>query len=170
MPRKEKVLLIACTLSVVINLGFIGYFVGKAIAPGFQAEKSSTLMSVPMDRFLHPLGPKRIAELAPLTEEHRTHLGEHMKKLRSAQVELYRATVAEPFDEVRLSHAQDAFNELFLAAKQRHDRMWLEVSANLEPNERRRIMRQSMPRRYDETRRRGKQGETMTNDDTSDTH
>lgn len=161
----RKALIIACVISVVVNLGFIGFFVGKSFAPHFHSDRMSTWTGAPIDRILRPLGEERVQELVPSTEEHRKQIHEHLRQLRRAQAELYRATVAEPFDAARLHDAQAEFNELFLAAKARHDEMWLEVAAKLRPDERRRIMRRSMPRRYDEDRRRGTRKESAENSD-----
>lgn len=164
----RKTLIITCVISLIVNLGFVGFFVGKSFGPHFHAGRTSTWTGVPIERILRPLGPERVAELVPITEEHRSQIHEHLSELRKAQVELYRATVEEPFDETRLEQAQDVFNELYLAAKARHDQMWLEVAAKLKPDERRRIMQKSMPRRYDETRRRARQTEPAENIDSSD--
>ncbi|MCY3857419.1 MAG: periplasmic heavy metal sensor [Gammaproteobacteria bacterium] len=155
----RKALIITCVISLVVNLGFVGFFVGKSFGPKFQSAQTSTWTGAPIDRILRPLGEERVRELVPTTEEHRKQIHEHLRQLRRAQTELYRATVAEPFDASRLHDAQAEFNELFLAAKARHDEMWLEVAAKLRPDERRRIMRRSMPRRYDEDRRRGSRNE-----------
>lgn len=165
----RRALIITCVISLIVNLGFVGFFVGKSFGPHFHAGRTSTWTGVPIERILRPLGPERVAEVLPITEEHRTQIHERLSELRNAQVELYRATVEEPFDEARLKQAQEAFNELYLAAKARHDQMWLEVATKLKPDERRRIMRKSMPRRYDETRRRARQSESAENVDTSDT-
>ena len=165
----RKALITTCVISLIVNLGFVGFFVGKSFGPHFHAGRTSTWPGVPIARILRPLGPERVAELVPITEEHRTHIHEHLSELRNAQVELYRATVEEPFDETRLKQAQETFNELYLAAKVRHDQMWLEVATKLKPDERRRIMRKSMPRRYDETRLRARQSEPAKNTETPDT-
>ena len=165
----RKALIIACVISLIANLGFVGFFVGKSFGPHFHAGRASNWTGVPIERILRPLGPERVQELVPITEEHRKRYHQHLTELRSAQVELYQATVEEPFDAARLQAAQGAFNELFLTTKARHDRMWLEVAAKLQPEERRRIMRKSMPRRFDENRQRAKQLEPQENADTADT-
>ena len=163
----RKALIITCVLSLVVNLGFIGFFIGKSFGPRFHTDRPSTWSGAPIERILRPLGPERVAELVPITEEHRTQFHERLNELRNAQVELYRATVEEPFDETRLKDAQEAFNDLYVAAKARHDQMWLEVAAKLKPDERRRIMRKSMPRRYDEARRRARESEPSESVDTT---
>ncbi|MCY4095255.1 MAG: periplasmic heavy metal sensor [Gammaproteobacteria bacterium] len=162
----RKALIITCVISLVVNLGFVGFFVGKSFGPHLHSDRTSTWTGAPIDRILRPLGEERVKELVPSTEEHRKQIHEHLRQLRRAQTELYRATVAEPFDADRLHDAQEAFNELFLAAKARHDEMWLEVAAKLRPDERRRIMRRAMPRRYDENRQRGTQAEPVDNENT----
>lgn len=161
----RKALIVTCVISLVVNLGFVGFFVGKSFGSHFHSDRTSTWTGAPIDRILRPLGEERVQELVPSTEEHRKQFHDHLRQLRRAQSELYRATVAEPFDPARLHEAQAAFNELFLAAKARHDEMWLEVAAKLRPDERRRIMRRSMPRRYDESRQRGTQREAAENAD-----
>lgn len=162
----RKALIITCVISLVLNLGFIGFFVGKSFGPHFHSDRVSTWTGAPIDRILRPLGEERVQELIPSTAEHRERIHEHLRQLRRAQTELYRATVAEPFDAARLHDAQEAFNELFLEAKARHDEMWREVAAKLQPDERVRIMRKSMPRRYDEQRRRTRQNEPAESVDT----
>ncbi|MCY4130573.1 MAG: periplasmic heavy metal sensor [Gammaproteobacteria bacterium] len=156
----RKALLITCVISLIVNLGFIGFFVGKSFSPHFHGDRVATWTGAPIDRVLRPLGEERVQELIPSTEEHRKQIHAHLRELRRAQTELYRATVEEPFDATRLHKAQEAFNELFMATKARSDQMWREVAAKLEPDERRRVMRRSMPRRYNETRRHLKQDET----------
>lgn len=163
----RKALIVTCVISLVVNLGFIGFFVGESVGHHFHAERVSTWTGAPIDRILRPLGEERAQELIPSTEAHRKQYHERLRQLRHAQTELYRATVEEPFDAGRLHDAQEAFNELFLAAKARHDEMWLEVAAKLRPDERRRIMRKSMPRRYDEHRRRATQNDPAERVDAS---
>lgn len=150
----RKTLIVICVISLILNLGFVGFFVGKSFAPHFYTERPTTLTGAPIDRVLRPLGEERVKELIPSTEEHRKQFHEHLRQLRRAQTELYRATVEEPFDAARLHEAQEAFNELYLVAKARHDAMWRDVAGKLRPDERRQIMRNAMPRRYSEHRRR----------------
>ncbi|MCE2406001.1 MAG: periplasmic heavy metal sensor [Pseudomonadales bacterium] len=152
----RKALIIACVISLVVNLGFVGFFVGKSFAPHVRIDRVATWTSTPLERTLRPLGPERVQELIPNTREHRKMVREGLKELRRAQSKLYRATVEEPFDAARLKVAQEEFNELFLAAKSHHDEMWLEVAVKLQPAERQQIMSTSMPRRHNEDRRRAK--------------
>lgn len=163
----RKALLITCVISLIVNLGFIGFFVGKSYGPHFHGDRVATWTGAPIERVLRPLGEERVKELIPSTEEHRKQIHAHLRQLRRAQTELYRATVEEPFDAARLHEAQEAFNELFMATKARSDQMWREVAGKLEPDERRRIMRRSMPRRYDETRKREKQDQSAKDAGTS---
>ena len=163
----RRALIITCVVSLIVNLGFVGFFVGKSFGPHFHASRTSSWTGVPIERILRPLGQERMQELVPITEAHRERYRERLNELRSAQVELYRATVEEPFDAARLEDAQATFNALFLTAKASHDRMWVEVAAKLRPEERHRIMRRSMPRRFDEDRRSGQRSDDAEIGDSS---
>lgn len=166
----RKALIVTCVISCIVNLGFVGFFVGKSFGPHFPSGHASTWTGViPLEHVLRPLGPERAAELVPITEVHRKKYRENLRELRRAQIELYRATVEEPFNATRLQDAQEAFNVLFLAAKARHDQMWLEVAAKLQPEERLRIMRKSMPRRFNDERRRTTQEKPGENVDSPGT-
>ena len=163
----RKALITTCVISIIVNLGFVGFLVGKSFGPHVHTERISTWTGAPIERLLRPLGPERVRELIPNTEEHRKQIHERLRELRNAQTELYRAMVEEPFDPIRLQNAQETFNELFLTAKGRSDQMWRELAAKLEPDERRRIMRRTMPRRHDENLRHPKRSETERDADTS---
>ena len=166
VPMGRKTLIAICVVSLVLNLGLIGFLVGKTFGPDIHHDRTAIRFGASMDRILRPLGHDRARELLPITREHRKEIRAYLDEIRHAQNELYLATVEEPFDLDRLKTAQHQFNELFLAGKTRHDQMWLDIATKLEPEERQHIMRAYMPRRHSEEKFRkpsdsysGKEGE-----------
>ena len=146
----RKSLIAICVVSLIVNLGLIGYVVGKSFGPDIHRDRTAIRLGSSMERILRPLGAERARELMPIARAHRKEIQVRLEAIRLAQNDLYLATVEEPFDPKRLKAAQKRFNELFLAGKVRHDQMWLELAEKLEPGERQRIMRASMPRRHGE--------------------
>lgn len=150
----RKVLIGALVVSLSLNLGLAGYLVGKSMGSSWHGRHIAAWTGYPMEYSLRHLDRERIKELIPLTQEHREQMHERLRDLRQAQQELYLATTEEPFSAERLEKAHQAFNELFLAAKARHDRMWLHVAGKLTTEERQLIMQQLMPARNRENNRR----------------
>ena len=155
----RKVLIVTCVVSLFVNLALIGYLVGRSFGPDIRTDRSAVRFGSSMEGILRPLAHERVQELLPLTREHRKQIRSHMDEIRAAQIELYLATVSEPFDRNRLKAAHERFNTLFLDAKVRQDQMWLTLADKLTPDERKRIMQASMPRRHNEARRYGKRDE-----------
>ena len=149
----RKALIITCVISLVVNLGFVGFLVGKILAPHFQTKHASTWTGAPIERILQPLGAKRLEELSAVTAEYRTQQHAEFRELRRVQRELYQIMTEDPFDADRLKAAQTRFNALFLASKESHDQMWLDIANELTLEERQLLMRTSMPRRYDDWNR-----------------
>ena len=150
----RKVLIGVLVVSLSLNLGLVGYMVGKSFGSHWHGRDTAAWTGSPMDYILRPLGRERVKELIPLTQEHRKQIHQRLRELRQAQQELYLATVEEPFSPERLEEAQIAFNVLFLAAKARQDSMWLDIAEKLTSEERQLIMEQSMPRRLKDKKTR----------------
>lgn len=149
----RKTLLIAFTVSLILNIGFIGYWVGKTAISKSYAPAAFTRTGPSIERLLKPLGEERVEALRPVTQAYQPRTREHFEKIREAQHEIYNAMVEDPFDAERLQNAQRNFNQLFIDAKARHDQLWLTLAEHLTAEERRQILKASMPQRHAEGRR-----------------
>ena len=146
----RRALLITCIASLVVNLGFIGFFVGKTIFFDSRVHHSFFRTSAPVERLLKSLGDDRASELQSLTRKFRRDSRKHYEELRLAQHEIYHVMTDKDIDRQKLAEAQEEFNELFIAAKKRQDQLWLTLATELTADERRRILEISMPHRHRE--------------------
>ena len=101
-----------------------------------------------VERLIDSLDSDRVAEMKEIEAKFRSSLHGNYEEIRNAQQRVYRAMLADPFDSNQLTTAQANYNIHFLATKELHDRVWLELAKQLTLEERQHILKTAMPRRY----------------------
>ncbi len=90
--------LLLALLSIALNIGLVGYLVGKHSMAGHSPGPRMAPPTAGMGRFLHELEPTRRDELRPLIRAHGKSLRSGSRALRQAHRQLVAAIKAENFD------------------------------------------------------------------------
>jgi uncharacterized membrane protein len=104
-------LTIALVISVVVNIGMIGFFAGRASAGDFKPPRLDPTMN--LNRVIRALPPERRDELRAPIRAHLQHMRSNTQGVRNAQQQLSRTLSAETLDKQALQVSLDEFrNEL----------------------------------------------------------
>lgn len=151
---KDRRIVVAFFVSVVVNLALVSYIVGNHLA----SQRSDTMAdpSYALSAMTRSLSEERIEELMPdylgrLREDVRPHYG----KLREAQTHLYRELTAKELNREQLELAIDNYWLIRHSAQSVADAVFVEMYVQLSEEERREVTSslRGARARYDEWRR-----------------
>lgn len=134
---KQKVLVYALCVSVVLNLGVIGYLIGQHISENRPDDSSE--MQVGFSRLLRALPRDRVEELMPDLENHRQSMRSLYGRVIDTRNQLYKAMHAEPFDINLLRKASEMHARSLSTAREHSDQFFIELYEQLSPAERRQM-------------------------------
>ena len=158
---KRKWLVGGLIVSLVLNIGLVGFLAGAASRPAlFPRSYLDPAIGLPqLLRFLPPERREAVLQSAG-DRELRRHVGGAVRHMRRAQAALHKALAAEPFDADALARALADFRDHFAKSQSRSHRAFVGVAARLTPEERRRFVASIKAKRRGEARspkRRGRQ-------------
>ena len=133
-----KWLAIALGVSLVLNIGAVGYLIGSASSGGSKWRGPGLDPTMGIGRMMRVL-PKEQRENA-MDRDGRRAIRASLVELRQAQRAIDLALVAEPFDSARLSTALAAFRERFAASQAHGHAALVNIAARLSPTERERFL------------------------------
>lgn len=133
-----KWLAIALGVSLVLNIGAVGYLIGSASSGGPKWRGPGLDPAMGIGRMMRVL-PKEQRENA-MDRDGRRAIRASLVELRQAQRAVDLALVAEPFDSERLSAALAAFRERFAASQAHSHAALVNIAAQLSPTERERFL------------------------------
>ena len=133
---KHKFLVIALCISLVLNLGVIGYLIGQNIA-GQRASEENSELQIGFARLLRSLPHERVEKLMPDLEHHRKSMRSLYGKVIDTRNQLYKAMHAEPFDINVLRKRSEMHARALTNARHQSDEFFIELYDQLSPQERR---------------------------------
>lgn len=151
---KDRRVIVAFFVSVVVNLALVSYIVGNHLATHrFNASADPSYALVVMSR---SLPQERIEELMPgYLERIRKDVRPHYRKIRDSQTRWYRALTAQEVNREQLEHAIDDYWIIRHKAQSVADTVFVEMFVRLSEGERTELIRalRQARARYDEWRR-----------------
>lgn len=134
----KRWLILALVISVLVNAGLLGAWIGRATADGFQPMQVNPLLGT--GRILHDLDPERQNTLKPILRQHLRDLRPNLRELRRAQSDIRSAILAEPFAGPDLRTALDHFQRLLGDSQAAGHSSFVTLVAALTPDERARLV------------------------------
>ena len=107
-----KLLLGLLLLSLALNIGLVGFLVGKHSGLGPMHKSAMVPPSAALSRFMRELDEPRRDELRPLFRSHIKTLRPGAKAMRQGQQELRSALVSQPLDTAALTTALQSIAQL----------------------------------------------------------
>ena len=141
---KTKWLVIALVVSVVLNVGLLGFGIGYGAGSPVRARGIDPTEG--LGRLLRSLPEERRAELAragaPVlsNDELRRRLGATLRDLRASQQVIASVVADEPFDRDRAAAALARFRAHFAANQTSYHQAFVEILDRLTPEERQQFL------------------------------
>lgn len=150
-------LIVALIVSLGINLGLAGFFLGRASSGQIHPPQATHLMWG-VSRILRDLPADRRDALWPQYRAHMRAARADAREVHRAQQDLRSALLADPFDEAALGSSLDRFRDHLHASQTASHSAFIELIMSLTPQERALLVaRMQQPRdgRHHQARRAG---------------
>lgn len=137
---KDRRIIVAFFVSVVVNLALVAYIVGNHIAT--HRSITSPDPGFAMSVMVRSLSPERVEELMPdYVKRLRGDIRPHYERLRTAQTRMYRALSAPKINRDHLERAIDDYWLTRHSAQSIADNVFVEMVVQLSPEERTELLR-----------------------------
>ena len=137
---KDRRVIVAFFVSVIVNLALVAYIVGNHIAT--HRSNISPDPSYALSVMVRSLSPERIEELLPdYLKRIRADVRPHYQRLRNAQTRMYRALSAKEVNREELERAIDDYWLTRHSAQSIADNVFVEMVVQLSPEERTELLR-----------------------------
>lgn len=127
-------LTLALAISVVINIGMVGFFTGRASAGDFKPPRLDPTMN--LTRVVRALPEQRRNELRDPIRAHFQNMRSNTRGVREAQQQLSRHLSAETLDEQALQTSLDQFREALCESMATGNRSLVNLATLMTPQER----------------------------------